>query len=94
MDIQFTPGKGISGRVGKENIEIVSVDKYADKGFTTVVLKASDTGIGINFLSVAAGAAGLLTPVWGGASPIISVPSLWGYWPHPFGLQKSRLCRD
>ncbi len=45
-DIQSTPGKGISGRVDKENIEIVSVDKYADKGFTTVALVVDGTTAG------------------------------------------------
>jgi len=45
-DIQSAPGRGISGRVDKENIEIMSVDKYGNKGFTTVALVVDGTQAG------------------------------------------------
>lgn len=36
--IQSWPGKGISGRVGQETIEILTTGHYAEKGFTTVAV--------------------------------------------------------
>ncbi|MBA3009655.1 MAG: cadmium-translocating P-type ATPase [Proteobacteria bacterium] len=45
-DIQSFPGKGISGRVGTKNIEILSCDKFADQGVTTVAVQVEGQAVG------------------------------------------------
>lgn len=44
--IQSQPGKGISGRVGQETIELLTTDHFAEKGFTTVALHVDSKTVG------------------------------------------------
>ncbi|MBU0969639.1 MAG: cadmium-translocating P-type ATPase [Proteobacteria bacterium] len=45
-DIQSFPGKGISGRVGTQKIEILSCDEFADQGVTTVAVQVDGQAVG------------------------------------------------
>ncbi len=44
--IQSQPGKGISGRVGQETIEILTTDHFAEKEFTTVAVCVDSKTVG------------------------------------------------